>query len=254
MGAPATIPEDLHCPSMTPNLKMLPSLAASLLTCLPLHAQPKENGADDFREEAMHALHALPAHGYPYGTPVLLKDFPMLWRNDIPTDTAISRSRESVDVDTMSTFVYQDLAASGRYSVPAENVLSRRIFPPECLHKLGLDPIAKTASLMVLKIEEEAEIAVYSAIAQQDVPCSTCEYQPRQLVNMLFVVSGNKIVSHLPIAYVKGDDLERRERYFYISGHDSIVFKDFSGDESNGRFLKEERWHIAPEGFFREDP
>lgn len=239
---------------MMPSLKVLLGFAASLLACLPLQAQPEKDGTVDFREDALRVLHALPAHGYPYGTPVLLKDFATLWRNDLPTGPAISRSRESVDVDTMSTFVYQDLAAPGRYSFPSEDMPLQGIFPPECLYKLGLDPIARTASLMVLKIEEEAGTAVYSAIAQQDVSCSTCEYQPRQLVNMLFVVSGNKVISHLPIAYVKGDDLDRRERYFYMSGRGRIAFKDFSSDESNGHFLKRERWHIAPEGILREGP
>ncbi|KAA2239259.1 hypothetical protein F0L74_23930 [Chitinophaga agrisoli] len=230
--------------------KMLLSLLLTLSTLLPLHARAQGNDADTIRQELLHTLHALPAFSYPYGSPILLKQFPQQWHNVTPTGTPYYLTTY---IDTLSIFTYQDFSTGGRYAVPLKELPRDGVFPPQFLHKLGLKPIGDTASLMIRKITETAGVTIYSAIVLEDIPCPACEYKPQQLINMLFTVSGNKIISRLVITYINGDDLQRKERYGYIDGQGNIFIKDFFSDELDGHFLKQERWHVTSEGIFGKD-
>ncbi len=224
------------------------NLILALLLYLPLYARPLEHTADTIPAHILRTLQALPAYAYPYGAPVLMKQFPQQWRNVTPTGAPYYISTY---IDTLSAFTYQDFFTAGRYAVRLKDLPEDGIFPPQYLNELGLEAIGDTASLMIRKIIETAGVTTYSAMVLQDLPCPACEYQPQQLVNMLFTVLDNKVVSRLVITYIKGDDLARQERYSYIDGQGNIFIKDFSSDELNGRFLKEERWQITPAGFFK---
>lgn len=186
------------------------------------------------------SVRGLPAYGLPYGSELLRR---------IPKD--IDQSQLRAAIDSLSIGLYRDLAAPARKSVPVKSLPMDALFPVSYLRKYGLQPVKDTGRVSLMKIREAGKISVYSVTVQQDISCPACEYQPRQLLHMLFTLTGDQLTGRLLIAFVKGDDLARRERYFYIDARGNIFLKDYSSDELRSVLLNSSRWLMAPGGQFR---
>lgn len=189
-------------------------------------------------------LSSLATIGIPYGS-LLVKRLPANSNNKL--NQALLRNT----IDTLSAALYQDFSSSMRKAIPAKRLPLHKLLTLSALTKQGLLPVADTGVVAVLKVSQQKGFAVYSMMVQQDTPCAQCEYQPRQLLNVLFTVAGNQIISALLIAYTKGDDLERHERYGYIDQHGSIYLKDIDSDELRSNLSHDERWAITTGGLFK---